>query len=520
MGFWLVVAVVCLFMSWGRFSAVYQFAYYHLPLVSKFLSVSRNPTKFLYIVNFALVILFAYGLNGLWKRYVAAPGAVSRGLARWWSELQGADRGWAVGCLAVLALALGAALLYTNSKPKLENYLAVVGFPGQIGKMIAAYSIQSAWMFMALFAGAVTLLFLVLSGWFAGRRAKWFAIALGAFTIIDLGRAALPFVIHWNYREKYDLDVKNPVIEFLRDRPYEHRMAMLPFPMPEQFDMMAQVYRIEWAQHHFLYHNIQSLDVIQMPRPPVDIAAFESAWRARGNEGLLRRWELTNTRYLLGPAVIFDALNQQLDPVKKRFSVKLPYNLVSKPGHPRATKLDELTAVSDPNGPYAIGEFRGALPRASLYANWSVNTNETATLNDLFNPSFDPRASVIVANPDLKPATSTNATAGTVEFVSYKPKRVVLKADAREHSVLLLNDRYDAHWGVTVDGKPAPLLRCNFFMRGVELSPGAHKVEFTFNLPYGALTITVAALGVTILLIGILVITRPKTDETDVAKAN
>lgn len=516
--FWLVVAIVSLFMSWGRFSLVYQFAYNYLPLVSKFLSVSRNPTKFLYIVNFALVILFAYGLNGLWKRYVSAPGAVSRGLVRWWSELKGADRSWAVSCLAVLVLAFVATLLYTTSKSSLEGYLAVVGFPGQIGKMIAAYSIRQAWMFMALLTTAVVLLFLIMSGWFAGRRAQWFAIALGAFTIFDLGRAALPFIIHWNYREKYDLDIKNPVIEFLRERPYEHRMAMLPFPMPEQFEMMAQLYRIEWAQHHFLYHNIQSLDVIQMPRPPVDIAAFESAWRASGNEGLLRRWELTNTRYLLGPAGIFDMLNQQLDPVKKRFSVKLPFNVEPKPGHARATKLDELTAVSNPNGPYAVGEFSGALPRASLYANWSVNTNDSVTLSNLFSASFDPRASVIVANAELKPATSTNVSAGTVEFVSYKPKRTVLKADAKEHSILLLNDRYDANWKVTVDGKPATLLRCNFFMRGVELSPGQHTVEFTFNLPYGALTITAAALGMTVLLIGILVVTRSKSDEADAAK--
>jgi len=518
--FWLVVAIVSLFMSWGRFSLVYQFAYNYLPLVSKFLSVSRNPTKFLYIVNFALVILFAYGLNGLWKRYVAAPGVVSRGLGRWWSELKGADRGWAIGCLAVFALAFVATLLYTTSKSSLEGYLAVVGFPGQIGIMIAAYSIRQAWIFMALLTTAVVLLFLIMSGWFAGRRAQWFAIALGAFTIFDLGRAALPFIIHWNYREKYDLDIKNPVIEFLRERPYEHRMAMLPFPMPDQFEMMGQLYRIEWAQHHFLYHNIQSLDVIQMPRPPVDIAAFESAWRARGSEGLLRRWELTNTRYLLGPAGIFDMLNQQLDPVKKRFSIKLPFNVEPKPGRARATKLDELTAVNNPNGPYAVGEFSGALPRASLYGNWSVNTNDSVTLSNLFSASFDPHASVIVANAEMKPGTSTNVSAGTVEFVSYKPKRAVLKADAKEHCVLLLNDRYDANWTVTVDGKPATLLRCNFFMRGVELSPGQHTVEFTFNLPYGALTITAAALGVTVLLIGILVVTRSKSDEADAAKPN
>jgi len=522
--FWLVVAVLSLFMSWGRFSAVYEFAYYHVPFVSNFLSVSRNPTKFLYIVNFALVILFAYGVNGLWKRYVIAPGVVWRGLIRWWQELKGAERGWALGCVGLLALATIATLLYTTSKPKLVSYLAAVGFgdggSNQMAKVIADFSIRETWIFVALLIVAVILVFLTMSGWFSGRRSRWFAVALGAFIIIDLGHTALPFIIHWNYREKYDLELKNPVIEFLRDRPYEHRMAMLPFPMPEQYELLGQIYRIEWAQHHFLYHNIQSLDVIQMPRPPVDIAAFDRAWRSRGNEGLFRMWELTNLRYLLGPAQIFPVLNQQLDPVQKRFSAKVPFNIVPKPGHSRATKLDELTAVPNPEGPFAVGEFSGALPRASLYANWIVDTNDTNVLNTIFSTEFNPHASVIVSDTGLKSGSSTNVSAGTVEYTSYKPKRIVLKATANEHGVLLLNDRYDDHWKVYVDGKPAKLLRCNFIMRGVELTPGQHTVEFTFNLPNGALTITLAALGVTVLLIGVLVATRPKSGEPDWAKLN
>ena len=73
-------------------------------------------------------------------------------------------------------------------------------------------------------------------------------------------------------------DLKNPVIEFLRERPYEHRMAALPFPVPEQYELLGQLYRIEWAQHHFPYHNIQSLDVVQMSRMPTDLMAFEKAW--------------------------------------------------------------------------------------------------------------------------------------------------------------------------------------------------------------------------------------------------
>ena len=62
-------------------------------------------------------------------------------------------------------------------------------------------------------------------------------------------------------------------------------------------------------------------------------------------------------------------------------------------------------------------------------------------------------------------------------------------------SVLLLNDRYDPNWTVRVDGKPVPLLRCNYIMRGVYLPAGPHTVEFQFQLPLGPLKITLAAIA-------------------------
>ena len=54
-----------------------------------------------------------------------------------------------------------------------------------------------------------------------------------------------------------------------------------------------------------------------------------------------------------------------------------------------------------------------------------------------------------------------------MEFKSYSPKQIVFATNATAPSVLLLNDKYDPNWRVTVDGKPAELLRCNYIMRGV-----------------------------------------------------
>ena len=167
-----------------------------------------------------------------------------------------------------------------------------------------------------------------------------------------------------------------------------------------------------------------------------------------------------------------------------------------------------MTAVPGDDGAYALFEFTGALPRARLYSNWQISTNDTAVLKRWRVPNFDPQQTVLVSTPlPVAPAvTATNENSGTVEYKSYAPKKIVLDAKADTPSVLLLNDKYDPHWQVFVDGKPAELLRCNFIMRGVYLTPGAHTVEFKFTLPNGPLYVSLAAIIFGILLSGCLLV--------------
>src|SRR5262249_19637991 len=117
----------------------------------------------------------------------------------------------------------------------------------------------------------------------------------------------------------------------------------------------------------------------------------------------------------------------------------------------------------------------------------TLGTNDFLTLRKLASVSFDPQQTVLLAQPPPSAAggspSVTNQNPGTVDFVSYAPKRIVLRARANEPSILLLNDRFDPGWSVSVDGKPEMVLRCNFLMRGVQLAPGDHTVEFRFAPP-------------------------------------
>jgi hypothetical protein len=327
--------------------------------------------------------------------------------------------------------------------------------------------------------------------------------------LFDLGRADLPYIVHWDYKQKYEVGSLNPVVDFLRDKPYEHRVAGLPFPSPQGLELLDQLYRIEWTQHLFPYYNIQCLDVIQMPRIPVDLKAYFEAFRPHSQAEaalIARHWQLTNTRYLLGPAGFLDVLNQQLDPAQNRFRIAQRFSIALKPGvtefHQR---LEELTAYPNNSGDYALLEFTGALPRAKLYANWQVNTNDQAVLKTLGDLAFDPAKTVLVDTPQKNlPAPGTNENPGTVEFKSYHPMHLVFTAQAAAPAVLLLNDKYDPNWQVTVDGQPAELLRCNFLMRGVYVPAGPHTVEFRFTLKNRLLYVTLAAMGLGLFLCGYL----------------
>ena len=561
--FWFALLVISLPLSFGRFGFFGGYPYrllYELPGAS----LIRNPTKFILVFSWAIVVLFAYGVQGLSRRYLEAStpnikSSVSQ-FQSWWKNAGGFDRKWTLGCVIAFVGSGLAWLIYASQKANLVSYLQTVEASGDPNE-IAAFSIGQAGWFLLFFAMAIGIVVLIIAGIFSGRRARLGGFLLGAVLLVDLGRANLPWPTFWDYQQKYDIDAANPansinpIINLLRDQSYEHRVILLPFPaasqLPAYDDYFAGnqgVYSIEWVQHHFPYYNIQSLDLVMRPRVGSDLELYESNMAFRGTQDTLyliaRRWQLTNTRYILaatsthlplGDVDTLSFLNQYLDPVDKRFRIVQRFDIVPKPGIEQLRGFQEMTAVLNENGGCALYEFTGALPRAKLYSNWQlpmndktaisgltktnlgadgwallqqVGTNDFLALNELVSPAFDPWQTVLLAETPAAPnppAAATNENSGTVEFTSYAPTDIKFHTQAAMPTVLLLNDQYDPHWRVTVDGKPAPLLRANFIMRGVYLPEGEHAVEFQFSLPIKPLYVTLAAMAVGILLSGILV---------------
>jgi hypothetical protein len=514
--FWIAVSIGSLLLAFGRHAPFY-WIFYQLPYSSSI----RNPAKFIHVVNWALVVLFAYGIHGLSGLYLrrSATDSSRRSLGGWWSKATTFERRWFVGCSVAVAISLIAALAYACWAKGLEGYLQGVGFDENLARQIASFSFHEVSWYLVFLSLAVVLVLAISTGQFSGKACPWGATLLGLLLVVDLGRADHPWIVYWNYEQKYASD---PIIDKLRQSSYEHRAASLPAWLPHQFPLPQnlltqeghwdEAYQSEWLQQLFPYYDIQALDLVQMRAMPRDLAKFEEALQFRGTQTTLpfiaRRWELTNTRYLLGCAGLLPLLNQALDPLQHRFTIVSRFDFFPKPGIVHPTAFQEITSLPSREGPFALFEFSGALPRASLYSNWEVVTNDDDTLKLMTNADFNPTRTVIVSKPLAISPNLATQNVGSVTFASYSPKLIALQAIAPAPSVLLLNDHFDPDWKVSIDGKLATLLRCNFIMRGVVVPAGEHQIQFQFTPRLGPLYLSVAAIAAGLFMTGRLLTGR------------
>jgi hypothetical protein len=374
----------------------------------------------------------------------------------------------------------------------LVRYLTADGFEADVANQIAAFSIGEVGMFFVFLTLSAAAVLAIQSGWFGGKRAVWMGAFLGLVLVVDLTRTETPWIIYYNYQQRY---ASNPVLDVLRTNRFDHRVTVAPF-RGGQLGQLQQFYQYEWLQHHFQFYDIQSLDVAQEPRQLADRAAYLRALLPTP----ARYWQLTNTRYVLGVAGTFtDELNKQLANGQPRFRNVLSFEL-------HTTPEGYYPTTTNTTGPFALIEDTEVLPRAKLFAQWQVMTNDQAVLERLAAPDFNPAATVFVSESIAPPPDNAGTNAGTVEITKYVSRRVELKASSTQPAVLLLNDRYDPNWVVEVDGKPQELLRCNFLMRGVSLPAGQHTVVFRFATHPASFYVTFAAVLVGLALCAFVVI--------------
>ena len=218
--FWLGIGAISLALAFGRFASFYRLIY-ALP----YFSTIRNPVKFLSLVSVSVVVLFAYGMDGLWRTYTAAQQIKTRPKLNWWRQLSNFDRKWLSGCFIALGTSLLAWLLYGSNQDALKQYLSSVQIADSLSAEIASFSVRQVGWFVLFFASGIILMTLIISRAFTNAGGRAAGVLFGLLLVADLGRANQPWIIFFNYGQMY---AGNPIIDKLREKPFEHRVAFLP----------------------------------------------------------------------------------------------------------------------------------------------------------------------------------------------------------------------------------------------------------------------------------------------------
>lgn len=155
-------------------------------------------------------------------------------------------------------------------------------------------------------------------------------------------------------------------------------------------------------------------------------------------------------------------------------------------------------------------------PATNPFANgnaWFVSDIKKVDSDDMAMKaldSLDTSTSAIVnttAFEDLKnlPDSYKLDSTATIDIVTYKPDYVEYKSKNNNKGVAVFSEMYYPHgWKVTIDKQEASMFRVNYALRGVQLPPGEHIIEFSFD-PEVVKTGSFVSLIGCILLLGLII---------------
>lgn len=128
---------------------------------------------------------------------------------------------------------------------------------------------------------------------------------------------------------------------------------------------------------------------------------------------------------------------------------------------------------------WKVYENTQALPRAAVFYNTRQASDETTLIRTLFDKDFPYKNTLLVEGTHKTLSASLSATPATI--TTYRADIVTLALHAKKAGVLFLSDAYYPGWRAFVDGTSVPILRSDFAFRGIEVPPGKHTVTFVYQ---------------------------------------
>ncbi len=140
---------------------------------------------------------------------------------------------------------------------------------------------------------------------------------------------------------------------------------------------------------------------------------------------------------------------------------------------------ERLSPVYTANPEIDVYLNTAALPRALLVYRSQVATDHGAAWQAIHAPGFDP-TEVVVLEQGEPLFTDPGDRERHISFARYGLNEVELAVRTPVSGYLVLSDVYYPGWRATVDGAPVEILRADYILRAVPLSPGEHTIQMTF----------------------------------------
>jgi hypothetical protein len=118
-----------------------------------------------------------------------------------------------------------------------------------------------------------------------------------------------------------------------------------------------------------------------------------------------------------------------------------------------------------------------ALPRVFIPKSVETITNAGAELAALASPKFNPRDVAYVETQINLPASCR----GTARIVKEIPTHITVSVNMQTPGLVVLADNWDNGWRAYYNGKPAPVLRANYAIRGVVVPEGGGTLAFIYR---------------------------------------
>ena len=136
-----------------------------------------------------------------------------------------------------------------------------------------------------------------------------------------------------------------------------------------------------------------------------------------------------------------------------------------------------------------------ALPRVFVPKSVKAATSDGEELETLAAPEFNPADIALVETTVELPALCR----GTARIENETPTHITISAHMETPGLVVLADNWDRGWRAYWNGKPVPILRANYAIRGVVVPAGNGTLEFIYKPASLILGLWLAGLAVIVL---------------------